>query len=359
MRPIVSRDLAVERLLRIFPRAAFDPVLSSPLAGAAIAAMLYTDAVVPEEGDVDASAVWARPSTCLWMSEATLVHAADFEREEWRDAARIGKKQLAQTVASWGASFAPWYADNSRETLRDETFPAWKRYGAMRQRPGVATSSPLPRWALTAEFADLFDPELGDDSLSDAIAAWRASHFGPGEMLKINVSHQADTSVATVLVTLPPQGVVRTLSPGVASMIMKGVVEQWAPARMAQPFVLTISEPGDKLYVADAAMLSAIGVSINVSGVLPDAVIFDVGAKPPDCWIIEVVATDGEINEDRKAQLLQWATDQKIPAATCHFLSAFLSRNADPARKRLKDLAVGTYAWYLDEPSRELRWDEI
>ena len=109
----------------------------------------------------------------------------------------------------------------------------------------------------------------------------------------------------------------------------------------------------------DAAKMAAAGISINVSSVLPDAIILDAGATPPTFWIIEAVASDGEISEDRKADLLTWAEEQYIDPEQCQFVSAFSSRNSAPARRRLKDIAVGTYCWFLDEPDRELAWNEL
>lgn len=87
--------------------------------------------------------------------------------------------------------------------------------------------------------------------------------------------------------------------------------------------------------------------------------IVDVGPAPPTFWVVEAVATDGPVTEDRKAALLRWAASQRIPDGACEFLSAFGSRNSGPARRRLKDLAAGTFAWYADEPSRELGWYEL
>ncbi len=51
MRQLLLRDQIQARLTLVFPREAFDPVLSNPLATAALAAMLYVDAVVPDIGD--------------------------------------------------------------------------------------------------------------------------------------------------------------------------------------------------------------------------------------------------------------------------------------------------------------------
>ena len=96
-----------------------------------------------------------------------------------------------------------------------------------------------------------------------------------------------------------------------------------------------------------------------MSTLLPDALLVDIGETPPVFWVIEAVATDGVIDEDRKRSLLRWATQQRIPQDSCRFLSAFGSRNAPPAKRRLKDLATGTYAWYADEPDRELAWYEL
>lgn len=75
--------------------------------------------------------------------------------------------------------------------------------------------------------------------------------------------------------------------------------------------------------------------------------------------VVEAVHTDGPISEERKAQLIEWAADQHIPADQLAFLTAFESRNAPPARRRLKDLAAGTFAWFRNEPGYELQWDAI
>jgi hypothetical protein len=260
--------------------------------------------------------------------------------------------------AQWGFTHRPLYGDNTRETLRDETFPAWLDHGALRVRPGVKTTSPAPRWAMTTSFADLFDPALRDDALVAAVEEWRDAHMTPGARLKALTAQQRADSTHAVQVRLP-NGDQRALEPGEASVILKGVIEEWAPARLVDPVVLTVSEPGDKVYLADAKMLGQLGLQIDRTTLLPDAVIADIGQEPPTFWVVEAVATDGAVTEDRKRALLEWATSQRIPEGACEFLSAFGSRNAAPARRRLKDIADGTYAWYADEPGHELAWYEI
>ena len=228
----------------------------------------------------------------------------------------------------------------------------------MRVKPGVSTSSSLGRWALTASFADLFDPSLGDEDLRDRVEQWRDAHMSPTSRLRALRAHERDQAEHAVTVTLPG-GVQRILEPGESSRILQGVLEQWAPARLGEPVVLSISEPGDKVYTADATLLRRLGISINVSTLLPDALLVDLGEDPATFWIVEAVASDGPIDEDRKRSLLRWARDQRIPENACRFLTAFSSRHSPAAKRRLKDLAAGTYAWYSDEPTRELAWYEL
>lgn len=358
-RPIVGRDECLTRLRLVFPRAAFDPVLANPLGAAAVATMLYVDAVSPDEASTDESVFWARPSTCLWMSDEVLAHAWPEQRRAWRVAALRGRRAVVELLMQWGIEHRPWYGDNSRETLRDETFRAWLDHGAIRGRPGIPTTSSRPRWALMASFADLFDPMLRKQSLIDAVEIWRSSHMSPGDRFRILTVQRRERHKHAVTVTLPGSRQIRLLEPGLASLILKGVLEVWAPARLTEPAVLTISEPGDKVYLADAAQLAALGLRVDANTLLPDAVIVDIAITPPTFWIVEAVATNGPVTEERRAQLIRWAEEQNIPPQSCKFLSAFISRNDQAARRRLKDIAVNTYAWYADEPTRELAWYEI
>jgi hypothetical protein len=359
MRPLPPRARIQERLGVVFPRSAFDSVHSNPLAAAALAAMLYVDAVVPDEGDVPSDATWARPTTCLWMSDDVYARESAQDRISWRKAAARGRKAMEELQASWGLPHASsWYRDNSRETLRDETFPAWLDHGALRDRPGISITSSLPRWALTASFADLFEPSLPDDEFAERAETWRGSHMSPGDRFRIATLREREHAAYAVEVVLP-DGHTRLLEPGDTSRILRGVLASWAPARLRDPVVLTISEPGEKVLLADEARLRALGLTIDPQTLLPDAVIVDIGETPPAFWIVEVAASDGPITEDRRRRLLRWAEDQRIPADSCRFLSAFLDRNDDVARRRLKDLAAGTFAWYASEPTRELAWYDL
>ncbi len=354
MRPTIVPDEAERRLQVIFSRAAFDPVLSSPLAGQAIAALIDVDAVCAANDDVS-RVHWARPSTVIWMSDEALGRSGDSDRTDWRNAAARSRNALETLHTEWGVAFTPAYRENSRETLRDETFRKWREHGALRMRPGLATSSSKPRWALVDDFADLFDPSLRGHDFVDAATAWRDNHLDPGTRLKVNFALDKEAAEHAVTVTLPNKQT-RTLEPGMSSVILKGVIETWASARLIEPVVLAISEPGDKVHLGDEIALRSLGIRIDQTNVLPDALIADLGSDPVQFWIIEAVATDGPITTERRKALLRWAARQNIKADRCSFLTAFQSRNHPAAKKRLKDIASDTWAWFADEPNHELAW---
>jgi hypothetical protein len=59
---------------------------------------------------------------------------------------------------------------------------------------------------------------------------------------------------------------------------------------MGDPVVVTISEPGDKLFTSDAETLRRLGIRIDLRRVLPDAVIADFAENPVAFWVVEAVA---------------------------------------------------------------------
>jgi hypothetical protein len=60
------------------------------------------------------------------------------------------------------------------------------------------------------------------------------------------------------------------------------------------------------MVVADSATLAAMNLSIDVSALLLDALVVDLGSFPETFWFIEAVATDGPIDEDSKRSFINW-----------------------------------------------------
>lgn len=355
MQDVISVDFAEEILLKIFPRDAFDTVLSSRLAGSAVAGLIYIDAIerisTPER-----ETNWARPSMILWQSPNLYSRTTDSDRTSWLLAARAGKKSVEALQNTWGIDFRPQYADNTRETLRDETFRLWRNYGAATERSDLAKTSSAPRWALVESFAALFDPDFDNSERDRAIALWRDSALEPGKRMMLYRQQQQDLNSHAVLVNLPKSQGVRKLEPGHASGIIKSVIEEWATARLQTPYVISISEPGTKIFAADRALLTFLGIELDISDLLPDLILADLldGKSDPHFWFVEVVFSDGEINESRKQRLLDWGLSQGLRPEQCRFLTAFQSRRSSGFRKRVPDLAHGTSVFFQMEPELDM-----
>lgn len=354
---LLSREECGARLQTIFPAEVVeDPrAVRGPLAAAATFVALYCGAI---EGHNP-----IRPSLVLWMCDGVAARAAGTdpetfaaERDTWYRAALRSHDALVALLGEWGIAHEPWYRDNSREPLRDETFREWLRLGVMLHDASIPTTSPRPAWTLRGDFAELFKPQLQGEDLDEAVRLWQETHLGTVGRARIRIQSEREAAAHAVEVRLP-NGSTRPLAPGDSSLILKGIIEQLAPSLLRSPGVIAISQSRRKVDVLDDALLGELGLTIRAAELLPDAVLFDAGEGR--FWFVEAVATDGEINEARKRELLRWAEQHDIRSDQCGFITGFLSRTHEAFRRRASRLAWGTSAWFLDEPGHVLRLDEL
>ena len=160
-----------ERLQAIFPDGTANRnYVTREIAAKTVFVMLYIGAVEDAER-------WVRPDQVTRMSDAQAVLADDGDRTEW----------LVESMRrAAGHIDGRWYAANTREPIRDETLrEGLVRIGAVKEREGLPTTSPLPRYALAPEFAALFDPTLTKVALADIYRGMAGSEpiegrTGPG-----------------------------------------------------------------------------------------------------------------------------------------------------------------------------------
>lgn len=355
----VGRDECQERLEQIFPRDAFPSAMSGQNAAAAVAGLIWAGCVMSQDDDELLPGLpYARPTTTLWMNPALIAINDDAKRSAWYAASIRSKKRSHALMAEWRVETAQWYADNTRETVRDDIFHPWAEQGAMFGAPHVPTTSGAPRWILRRSFAELFAPTLTGSALESAIEIWTTLHMSASGRVRANLARARAQAAVNVSITLPG-GNVRDLAPGNSSVLIRGVIEGWAALRLKDPAVLAISESAVKLNAGDVVSLESSGIAIDASRLLPDILLVDLDTEPLNFWIVEVVATDGPITERRKRLLIRWAEGQGIPADQLFYLTAFLSRHHAAAKKALPTLAAGTAAWFLDEPEFEMAWSPI
>jgi hypothetical protein len=107
---------------------------------------------------------------------------------------------------------------------------------------------------------------------------------------------------------------------------------------------------GNKIVSRDDELAAAIGLKIEADKNLPDIILVDIEPENPLIVFVEVVATDGPVNQMRKEALLEIAINAGFHSRQVAFVTAFMDRNNTASRKLSAVLAWGTFAWFVSEP---------
>lgn len=325
------------RLPEIFPEGSANREHSIwEIAARTIFVMLYVGAVEGEDH-------WIRPDQVTRMTDAQAALVDDESRLAW---------MVASIKPSKADVPGRWYAVNTRESIRDDTIRyALIQNGAVIDRP-LATTSPAGRYALQGDFADLLSPDLDEATFIAKAAAWREKHLNAGALARIAIVRRGAASGGEYELVTFPNGETRRMTTGPSADISKAVIEVFAPKFLQKPGVISLSESGNKVVARDDELAKAIGLTIPADKSLPDIVLVDLGPAHPLLVFVEVVHTDGPVNDARKTALLQIADGAGFPTEHVAFVTAYLDRDAAPFRKTVSSLAWGSYAWFASEPDR-------
>jgi hypothetical protein len=326
------------RLEQIFPATFSDrSILVGQMSARAVYVGLYG-------GFVEGNLRWFRPSTVIRFSEE---QAADNTIE-----ARVAWLASCHT-AGHKAKGQQWYADNTREPVRDDyirnrAIPI----GIIIKREGVAPTSPAPIYAFSSGFAALFDPGLQDDRLEQQISDWRKKNLDPLVLKRMALASSGIFERdGEMEVRLPNTSQVFRLPTGEASVITKAVCEDLAWRIAERPIVVHLSMSDVKKRPELERNASLVGLTIDTKAELPDVIIADL---PKEGGIvlnfIEVVHSDGPITELRRRALLEIARQADVPPENVRLITAFEDRNVGIFKKRVSELAFGSSVWFRTEP---------
>lgn len=338
--PYVTRELVAERLPLIFPKGTPNRIYCvRELAASTVFVALYI-------GAIEGTGRYLGPVHVYRMTREQTALADDADREAYTTAVMRKNGTVPGTR---------WYADNTREPIRDETLrDGLVAVGAVLRREDLPTTSGLPRYALKQDFAALFDPTLEGDALEAAIANFQATHLSRGALARVTIMRAgAAASGSGVLVTFP-NGETRQLAPGPSSIIAQAVVEVFAKHFLETPAILWLSESGNKVVVRDDAIANAIGLKIEADKNLPDLILADLGPREPLIVFVEVVATDGAITERRRDAIHAMTDAAGFDRKQVAFLTAYQDRQSAGFRKTMHQLAWGSFAWFASEPEQLL-----
>lgn len=301
--------------------------------------LLYLGAVEDEE-------VWLRPDQVTRMTDAQAALSDDESRLAWR-------KTSMKTIPKDNPILGRWYEVNSREGIRDDCLRyALSETGAVVVRQGLATTSSAGRYALEKEFATLFDPTLSTPEFHQRVENWSLKHLSSNALLRKRIAQRAASNVdGEVLVTFP-NNEVRALAPGPSSHITKAVIEDFAAKFLMAPAVIWVSESANKEERSDRELAKAIGLDIEIDLHLPDLILADIGHAEPLIVFIEVVASDGPINDTKKDGLMALVNKARLKPSQVAFVTAYKDREDSAFRKTFPVLAWSTFAWCMSEPDK-------
>lgn len=329
-----------ERLQAIFPEGTANRnYVTREIAAKTVFVMLYI-------GAIDGKECWLRPDQVTRMSDAQAALAGGGDRRKWLE---------VSMRAATGDIEGRWYAANTREPIRDETLrDGLVRIGAVKEREGLPTTSPRPRYALAPEFAALFDPSLTENAFNSSIREWRASNLSSGALARIAIMRRGAVAREGKVLVRFPNGETRHMEPGPSSVISRAVVEDFAPRFLAQPGVIWLSESRNRVVARDDRLAREIGLTIAPDRNLPDLILVDLGPADPLLVFVEVVATAGPVNEARRTALMAVATEAGFGEGQVAFLTAYADRDDAAFKGSASELAWRTFAWFMSEPDRIL-----
>ena len=290
-----------------------------------------------------------RPSHIYFYTEDQSNKLTEDEREHWvKNSTKPGFRPAGDR----------WYADTTKEPIRDETLNAFVGINAASKLEGVPTTSSKPTYWLLAEFAALFDPACTGDDLETAIEKWKAKHLSKAALARMAILAAGMVKKSDEVLVACPDGSTAKLSPGPSSMILKDVVEIFASSFLTNPALLWLSESGNKVRHRDEKTAIALGLKIDKAKVLPDIILVNIGETGDDTSLvfIEVVATDGPMTRARKELLLEYVRAAGFPEDQCYFGTAFEDRAEGAFKKCLPILGWGTFAWFRTEPDKIVRF---
>lgn len=337
--PYIDRSTVQQRLREIFPEGTPQRnYCIRDAAAAAVFTMLYI-------GAIEDSGRWIAPKQIVRMSNAQAALTTDAEREAYVVKSLKRRFQPEDT---------PWYSENSREQVRDEGIrQGFIPNNAAIERPGLATTSSVPRYALQKDFAALFDPALSDEALQTAAETWREQHLSATALARTVLMRRGATTTGEGILVTFPNGETRRMAPGPSSTIAKAVIEEFAKRYLTNPAVLWVSESGAKVVARDDELAAQLKLKISADRNLPDIILVDLGDSKRHGLLlifVEVVATDGPITPQRQDALLAIATDAGFPKERVAFVTAYLDRSHAAFKKTIAELAWHSFAWFAAEP---------
>ena len=237
------------------------------------------------------------------------------------------------------------YAPNTRETFRRYSMHQLRDAGVVRynpDQPDRPVNSPKAVYQIEpAALAMLrtFNTPAWDDHL--------AAYLAQRETLVARYARERQRVRIPVAVA-PGQRI--SLSPGEHSVLIRAIIEDFAPRFAPGSVLVYAGDTGDKWGYFDADLLARLGVVVDAHGKMPDVVLH--WAAKNWLLLVEAVTSHGPVDGKRHGEL---ATLFAGCNAGLVYVTAFPNRSV--MARYLADIAWETEVWVADAPSHLIHFN--
>ena len=275
----------------------------------------------------------------------TLLALLDLQPEAaWADANAPlrGLKGINGFIAS---SYGRQYAENTRETIRDDAVKFFVEEGLVLRNPDK-----LERPTNSGKTAYQIEPtalallrKVGTRGWTSALQQYLTSR----ESLKHEIARKRN--LVRVPVTLPDGSQV-TLSPGGQNPLVKAIIEHFCPAFAPGGQVVYIGDTENKSANKKVQSLVALGITLDSAAKIPDVIVHYTAEN----WLllIEAVTSAGPVDGKRRKELKDLFAGCK---AGLVFVTAFENRRT--MQKFVSQIAWESEVWIAEDPDHMIHFN--
>jgi hypothetical protein len=249
-------------------------------------------------------------------------------------------------IMSWAAQhYAAEYAPNTRETFRRQSMHQFIEAGICvynPDQPARPVNSPKAVYQIEPTLLPVLNA-FGTAAYLSALAKFRTTRTS----LVARYANEREMHMIPVTVKAGQQ---ISLSPGKHSELIKAIVEDFGARFAAGGELLYVGDTEKKLGYFDAEKISALGLTLNDHGKMPDVVIF---VRDKNwLFLVESVTSHGPVDSKRQLELARLFARC---SAGLIYVSAFPDRSI--FLKYLDAIAWESEVWIANAPTHMIHFN--
>ena len=237
------------------------------------------------------------------------------------------------------------YAPNTRETVRRQTMHQFVDAGIALynpDNPARPVNSPHAVYQISPAALALLRSYRANDWSTRL-----SQHLAEQETLAARYAQAREHNLVPLQVA---PGKTVLLSPGEHSVLIRAIIEDFAPRFLPGATLVYAGDTGDKWGYFDAELLTKLGVEVDSHGKMPDVVMYD--ARRGWLVLVESVTSHGPVDGKRHGELDRLFAGAK---AGIVYVTAFPSRAV--MARYVNEIAWETEVWCASDPSHLIHFN--